>query len=87
MSILCQYIKINERFYHEKTVWKALFTFEFGAALTSFMLGIAWAISDPYDNFSAGIAFACAVGLLNAALLTVIVDKLPCKGDQEDQEI
>lgn len=74
----------------KKTVWNTLFIFEVGAALVSFMLGIAWAANNPYDNFNAGIAFVCAVGLLNAALLTVIVDKLPskgCKGNQDHPEI
>ncbi len=74
----------------KKTVWKILLALECGIGLISFMMGIGWAINNRYDGSNAGIAFLCAVGLLNAALLTVIVDKLSsksCKESQDEQEI
>lgn len=70
----------------KKTVWKILFALECGMGLISFMLGIGWALNNRYDGSNAGIAFLCAVGLINAALLTVIVDKLSAEDGKENQD-
>lgn len=71
----------------EINIWKALLIMEIGAALISFILGFAWAAAlYTSRDLYAGIAILSGVGFLNAALLTVIADKLSSKDGGDNKK-
>lgn len=67
-----------------ETIWKLLAALELGAALISFFAGVGY--MDQYGLEVGGQLLLLGVGFLNAALLTLIVDRLSFRHSGEDKQ-